>query len=162
MVSTDCIFIYNYVLIKVIDDEGSLELYPIIFQVYKHSTLPPSKQSKSSNWSSFLEMFGFLGFRTGTDNPTPSIMGPGLPGDPTQPILPRRVLYYTASFDKRTTIQEVRWCVACFHFPSVCPFRLVNVFKKYSMLNLKTYVFITSVMRTNLSSLMRIVPHLRI
>lgn len=109
----------NYILIKVIDDKGSLELYPIMFQVYKHSTLPPSKQSKSSNWSSFLEMFGFLGFRTGSDNPTTSFMGPSLPGDPTQPVLPRRVLYYTATFDKRTTVQEVRCAFSVHHFSNV-------------------------------------------
>lgn len=88
-------------------DQGELELYPILLNVYKHTTLPPSKQAKSGTWSSFVELFGFLGFRAGGEGVASSV-GPAFPGDPTQPVLPRRVLYYTASYDKTTTLREVR------------------------------------------------------
>ena len=95
-----------------IDDEGSLELYPIIFKVFKHTTLPPSKQAKSGPWNSVLDVLTFLGIRSGGESASVPLQGPGIPGDPSQPVLPRRVLYYSATFDKKTSIQEVRYC--CF------------------------------------------------
>ncbi len=88
---------------QVIDDDGNLELYPITFKVYKHTTLPANKHTKATPWSSFLELIGYI---RGTSD-TGTMATPGLIGDSAQPILPRRVLYYTASFDWNTTVQEV-------------------------------------------------------
>jgi ubiquitin carboxyl-terminal hydrolase 6/32 len=91
----------------VIDDDGNAELYPVIFQVYKHTTLPPSKQTKSGPWNSVMEVLGYLGFRSGQSPSSTPSSGPNIPGDPTQPVLPRRILYYTATFHKGTTVLEM-------------------------------------------------------
>ena len=97
-------FMYNCFFYQVTDDNGTIELYPIVFKVYKHSTLPANKTAKTGPWTAFLEIIGYI--RTSSDTGVGST-GPALPGDSAQPILPRRVLYYIASFDKATTVQQV-------------------------------------------------------
>ena len=95
--------LYFFPFFQVVDDDGNLELYPIVFKAFKHSTLPPSKQTKSGPWNSFLEIIGYIR----GPNEASTGAGSGLPGDSVQPIPPRRVLSYTASFDKNTTVQQV-------------------------------------------------------
>ncbi|XP_019848743.1 PREDICTED: ubiquitin carboxyl-terminal hydrolase 32-like isoform X2 [Amphimedon queenslandica] len=94
----------------VINEEGVVSLYPTLLKVFRHTTLPPAKQSKSTGpWNSMLEVFSFFGFRSGggADNSATPVGNTPLPGDATQPLLPRRILYYSAAFYDNNTLQEM-------------------------------------------------------
>ena len=108
---------------QVMDDKGSIELYPITFKVFKHTTLPPSKQVKTGPLNSFLELIGYI--RNSSDSgPT----APALTGDSAQPVLPRRVLYYTACFNKNTTVQQVMLnCIKIYNEKAVFVINFVNI-----------------------------------
>ena len=90
-----------------------VSLYPTLLKVFRHTTLPPAKQSKSTGpWNSMLEVFSFFGFRSGggADTSATPVGNTPLPGDATQPLLPRRILYYSAAFYDNNTLQEVSRC----------------------------------------------------
>lgn len=96
-----------------------IELYPLFFKIYRHTTLPPPVKGSSLPWP-LAHIVGSLGlgsFATPTLPAPPLIMGGGAESGPTQPPMPRRVAYYQAAFNRCTTVEEVsllgRWLVSC-------------------------------------------------
>ena len=96
-------------LLQIVDEDGNIELYPIQFQIYKHTNYPPASKTSKSPWASIATWLGSIGigsFGVSSEaTPSPAL---GLPGEP---IIPHRVLYYKASFDENTTIQQVSDCL---------------------------------------------------
>ena len=89
-----------------------MELYPIMFKIYRHTTVPPPVKQSSLPWPlpAILTSMGFMGSTSSQAPPPAPLIGAGAGGpasDGGQPIIPRRVLYYQAAFDKPTTIKEV-------------------------------------------------------
>lgn len=94
-----------------IDQNGMVDLYPIFFKVYRHTTLPPPIKPSSLPWflSSLLNNLGLSGPTPTPSAPLPMAVGSaGGEATPAQPPTPRRVPYYTATFVKTTTLAEVR------------------------------------------------------
>ena len=92
---------------QVKDDSGSVELYPIQFEVYKHTNYPPASKTGKTPWASIASWLGSLGIGNfgASSSEAPPPPGLGLPGEP---IIPHRVLYYKATFDPDTTVLQVR------------------------------------------------------
>ena len=79
----------------------------MVFKIYRHTTLPPPIKGSSLPWP-FASIFGTLGLTAGPTQPaTPIITGGVAESNPTQPPIPRRVAYYTAAFEKSTTLGKV-------------------------------------------------------
>lgn len=96
-------------LVFQIREDGEVELYPISFKVYRHTTVPPPVKQSNLPWPLpvILCSLGVMSPST----PQPAAPAPLLAGtgDGTQqPAIPRRVLYYQAAFNKSTTMKEVR------------------------------------------------------
>lgn len=78
----------------------------MLFMIYKHTNYPPTSKSARGPWATFTSWLGNLGLGNfGASNDPSPATGLGLPGEPS---LPHRILYYKASFDIDTTVQQVR------------------------------------------------------
>ena len=91
-------------------EDGQIELYPISFKIYRHTTAPPPTKQSHLPWPlpSLLSSMGLGGNSSSPQPaaPTPLLAAAGEGG--TQPVIPRRVLYYQAAFDKDTKMKDVR------------------------------------------------------
>ncbi len=84
-----------------------VELYPVSFKIYRHTTIPTPAKPSSLPWP-LSYVFGSLGLTSPTPVAMPLLpQGGGTDSNPTQPPLPRRVCYYQAAFGKCTTVKEV-------------------------------------------------------
>lgn len=101
--------------------DGSVELYPVSFKIYRHTTLPPPLKGSALPWplASLLGHMGIINSQP-AQTPSPIIAGGSSSADGSgaaQPPIPRRVPTYQAAFDKPTTVAEVggyTWChVTC-------------------------------------------------
>lgn len=91
------------------DNDVKVDLYPIFFKLYRHTTMPPPAKHSSLPWP-LVSLMHSMGFG---NSPTPSapIASSSGGGDgemgPPQPPTPRRVASYSAAFVKTTTLAEV-------------------------------------------------------
>ena len=88
--------------------DSSVELYPVSFKIYRHTTAPPPLKGSLLPWplASFLGSLGFLNNAPQSNTPTPILASAG--DTSGQPPIPRRVACYQAAFDKPTTVAQVR------------------------------------------------------
>ena len=124
--------------IQVVFDEKShdvkIELYPLFFKIYRHTTLPPPVKGSSLPWP-LAHIVGSLGLGsfTGPAHPAPPlIMGGGAEFGPAQPPMPRRVAYYQAAFNRCTTVEEVsqrrHWLVSAGSACTQCMLLFVHTY----------------------------------
>ncbi len=84
---------------------GQVDLYPLVFKLYRHTTNPAPAKSSNLPWplASLLTSVGLL-------SSTPTVSAPLLTagGDESGAApQPRRVPYYQAAFPKSTTLAQV-------------------------------------------------------
>ncbi|XP_065891186.1 ubiquitin carboxyl-terminal hydrolase 32-like isoform X2 [Dysidea avara] len=88
---------------SVISVEGrkpEVEMFPIQFTVYKHTSYAPQAK-QGFGWNTISNLFySFIGT-------SPSVGGTPSLDNPTHPIVPKRVAYYQASFDKTTNVNQM-------------------------------------------------------
>lgn len=101
-------FSYSDVWLLQIRESGEVELYPISFKIFRHTTAPPPVKQSHLPWPfpAILCNLGLMSSPSPQPAPPAPILAAGA-GDGSQPVIPRRVLYYQAAFDKSTTMKEV-------------------------------------------------------
>lgn len=84
-----------------------MDLYPVFFKLYRHTTLPPPAKPSSLPWP-LASLMNNLGIGLPTPSPpTPVTSGGDGEVPPTQAPIPRRVPYYVSAFVKTATLADV-------------------------------------------------------
>ena len=83
-----------------VSEDGQLELYPVLFKIYRHSNQPLNRPG--GMWQTIQGLFG-----GGANAMATPISGNGDVPGAVAPPPPKRTLYYQAAFNKKTTIKEV-------------------------------------------------------
>lgn len=93
-----------------ISENGEIELYPVSFKVYRHTTVPPPTKPSHLPWPlpALLSSMGLMSSPSPPQLSAPTPLLAAGAGEGTQPVIPRRVLYYQAAFNKSTTVKEVK------------------------------------------------------